>query len=150
MEHGWIYEFEVYTRPKPIGVDITVTGVPLVGKSTKNILAADYRNFLAGDPYNITITRISDNSMVFADSGTLMGGPKQVIPLDWTPQDKNYYLIVAKGDTVIASNEISVIDSEVIAPTPEMPTIALMGIGMLGLLLVVKNNPLKKASRVGN
>ncbi len=33
--------------PQPsIGVDINITGVPFVGKSTKNIMAADFRNFI--------------------------------------------------------------------------------------------------------
>ncbi|VVB84645.1 Cell surface glycoprotein [uncultured archaeon] len=125
-------------RPKPIGVDINITGIPIVGKSTKGILAADYRNFLAGDPYDITITRISDNSKVFADSGTLTGGLKQVIPIDWTPQDKSDYLIVAEGGIVVASNEIKVYDFEVIAPVPELSTIVLMSTGFLGLLGLIR------------
>ncbi len=119
-----------------IGADISITGFPIIGNSTRDILAVNYWNFLAGDQYNITITRISDKSMVFAGSGTLMGGHKQVIPIDWKPHDKSVYLLVAKGDTVVASNEISVSDSRVIASTPE--TLALIGFGVFSLLLVAK------------
>ena len=118
--------------PRPI-VDINITGVLSVGKSTKNVLATDYRNFIAGDPYKINITRISDNLEVFEDSGTLIGGPKQTIPIVWTPKDTSDYLVVAKGDTIVASNKITVIDFEVVAPVPELSTIVLMSAGLLGL-----------------
>ena len=86
-------------------IDINITGVPVVGKSTKKILTADYRNFTAGDPYNITITRISDSLEVFTENGILMGGPKQTIPIGWKPHDKGDYLVVAKGDTISVSNK---------------------------------------------
>jgi len=121
-------------------VDINITGVPFVGKSTKNILAADYRNFTSGDPYNITITRIYDSLEVYTDSGLLTGRPKQTILIDWTPKDTSEYLVVTKGDTIVASNKITVIDSEVIAPIPELGTIVLVATGMLGLIGIRRRN----------
>jgi hypothetical protein len=116
------------------GVDINITGIPVAGESTKGILAADYRNFIAGDPYNITITRISDNLKVFAKNGTLTGEPKQTIPMDWTPQDTSDYLVVAKGDTIVATKKVTLSDSAVISPIPELSTMVLVSTGFLGVL----------------
>jgi endonuclease/exonuclease/phosphatase family metal-dependent hydrolase len=119
-------------------IDINITGVPVVGKSTKNILAADYRNFTAGDPYNITIVRISNSMEVFAEKGILTGGPKQTIPIGWKPHDKGNYLLVAKGDTISVSNKVMVIDSEVVSPVPELSSFVFMSIGLLGLFGLIR------------
>jgi len=96
-------------------IDINITGAPVVGRSTKKILTADYRNFTAGDPYNITIIKISNSLEVFTENGILKGRPEQTIPIGWKPQDKGHYLVVAKGDTISASNKIMAIDSEVVS-----------------------------------
>jgi hypothetical protein len=119
-------------------IDINIKGVPVVGKSTKNILEADYSNFTAGDPYNITITRISDSLAVFTDKGTLMGVPKQTIPIGWKPQDKGDYVVVAKGGTISASNKVTVIDSEVVSPVPEHSSIIFVSIGLIGLFGLIR------------
>ena len=119
-------------------IDINITGVPVVGKSTKKILGVDYRNFTAGDPYNITIIRISDNQGVFTDKGTLIGGPKQAIPIGWKPRDKGDYLMVANGDTISSSKRLSVIDSEVVPPVPELSSIIFVSIGLFGLFGLIR------------
>ncbi|PWB54399.1 MAG: hypothetical protein C3F06_04400 [Candidatus Methanoperedenaceae archaeon] len=119
-------------------IDINITGVPVVGKSTKKILAADYRNFTAGDPYNITIIRISNSMEVFTENGILTGGLKQTIPIGWKPHDKGDYLVVAKGDTISVSKKVMVIDSIVVPPVPELSSIIFISIGLLGLFGLVR------------
>ncbi len=135
-DHAGIVAKLAFSNQKQI--DINITGVPVVGKSTKKILAADYRNFTAGDHYNIKIIRISNSQEVFTENGLLMGGSKQAIPISWKPHDKGDYLVVAKGDTISASNKIMVIDSEVVSPVPELSSFVFMSIGLLGLFGLVR------------
>ncbi|MCE8426426.1 MAG: hypothetical protein J5U17_11695 [Candidatus Methanoperedens sp.] len=70
---------------------------------------------------------------------TLIGGFRQTIPIDWVPKDKSDYLVVAKGDTIVVSNKITVTDSEVAAPVvPELSTIVLVSTGLLGLFGLIR------------
>ena len=116
----------------PIGVDINLTGPLVVGISAKDFLAADYRNFNINDPYNITITRLSDGFEEFSTDGVLAGGSKQTIPIDWKPLTKGNYRVVAKSDTTIAAKE-TLVDMEIVSPIPELSTLALMSAGLIGL-----------------
>jgi hypothetical protein len=119
--------------PRPIGVDISIKGIPVIGKSTMDILAADYRNFNASDPFNLSIIKIDDGSVVYTKNGSLSGGSKENIPIDWTPMVLGDYFVEAKGSTVIAGRSVVIVDSEVITPIPELSTIVLMSTGFLGL-----------------
>jgi hypothetical protein len=67
-----------------------------------------------------------------------MGGPKQTIPIGWKPHDKGDYLVVAKGDTISASNKVTAIDSEVVSPVPELSSIVFVSIGLLGLFGLIR------------
>jgi hypothetical protein len=75
---------------------------------------------------------------VFTDKGTLMGVPKQTIPIGWKPQDKGDYVVVAKGGTISASNKVTVIDSEVVSPVPEHSSIIFVSIGLIGLFGLIR------------
>src|SRR3990172_1835154 len=58
---------------RPTEIIDNMTGIPAANESTENILAEDFMNFNTGDPYNITITRVTDGVVEFNTSGTLMG-----------------------------------------------------------------------------
>ncbi|HWQ96236.1 MAG TPA: NosD domain-containing protein [Candidatus Methylomirabilis sp.] len=124
------YPFEPPTTPTVI---INLSGIIFVNKTTENILGVDYWNFNATDPYNISITRIDDNSTVYIKNGTLKRERKKIIPINWTPQDTRQYLIEAKSNNTVNNRTITVYDFEIVSPIPELSTLALISAGLVGL-----------------
>ncbi|HWQ96112.1 MAG TPA: cohesin domain-containing protein, partial [Candidatus Methylomirabilis sp.] len=115
-----------------------MSGVPLINESTIDILAEDFVNFNSGDPYNITITRVIDGSVEYNASGTLTGGPKETIQVDWVPQTQGSYILRSDANTTTQARLVQVINQKVITPIPELSTIALVSAGMLGLIGLVR------------
>ncbi|CAG1004971.1 hypothetical protein METP2_03608 [Methanosarcinales archaeon] len=111
-----------------------MTGTPVVNESTQNILAEDYMNFNLDDPYNITITRVVNNQVVYSANGTLTGDPKQTIPINWTPTDMGDYILRSDANTITEDKIVQVINQKVISPVPELSTVALTSTDLLGLL----------------
>jgi parallel beta-helix repeat protein len=118
-------------------VKINITGTPQIGKSTGKILKVEYTNFSLGDPYNITITA-PNGTGVYCDSGNLTGANPEIIPINWTPGSTGNHKIEAWGRGMIDSTPLYVYDSAVVSPIPELSTMILTGIGMLGLVFLAR------------
>jgi len=110
-----------------------MSGVPLINQSTMDILAEDFINFNPGDPYNITITRVTGGVVEYNATGILTGGPKQTIKVDWTPQTIGAYILRSDAATETETKVVQVINQKVISPIPELSTMILVSAGLLGL-----------------
>jgi len=110
-----------------------MSGVPLINQSTMDILAEDFINFNSGDPYNITITRVTGGVVEYNATGTLTGGPKQTLKVNWTPQTIGAYILRSDAATVTETKVVQVINQKVISPIPELSTMILVSAGLLGL-----------------
>jgi hypothetical protein len=119
--------------PPPFAVNIEISGIPVIGNVTSNILNVEYINFSSGDPYNISITA-PNGTRVYYDSGTLTGTNLENIPIDWIPSSTGNHTIEAWGRGMIDSTPVYLYDSQVVSPVPEPGTIVLVATGMLGLI----------------
>ncbi len=108
-------------------VDIKISGIPVIGNATSNILKVVYTNFKSGDPYNISITA-PNGTRVYYDSGTLKGTYLEIIPINWTPSSIGNHTIEAWGRGMINSTPVYLYDSEVVSPVPGLVDIKVSGI----------------------
>jgi pimeloyl-ACP methyl ester carboxylesterase len=122
------------TAPVPFAVNINITGIPVMGINTTDILKVEYTNFTSGDPYNISITA-PNATRVYCDSGNLTAGT-EIIPINWTPSTTGNHTIIAWGRGMIDSTPVYIYDSAVVSPIPELSTAILTPAGLLGVLLV--------------
>ncbi len=102
--------------PVPFAVWINITGIPVIGTSTKDILKVEYRNFSLNDPCNISITA-PNGTRVYYDSGNLTGANPEIIPINWTPSTTGNHTIEAWGRGMIDSTPVYIYDSAVVTPT---------------------------------
>ena len=121
------------SSPIHFAVNINISGIPLIGQATDKILKVEYINFNSGDQYNISITA-TNGTRVYYDSGTLTGTNLEVIPIKWTPSTKGNHTIETWGRGMIESTPVYVYASEVVSPVPELGTVVLVAVGMLGLI----------------
>lgn len=119
---------------RPTEIIDNMTGVPVINESTIDIFSEDFMNFSAGDPYMITITKVTDGSVEFNTSGTLQGLAKETIKVDWIPQSMGAYILRSEANTTADARIVRVINQKVISPIPELSTIALVSAGLLGLI----------------
>jgi hypothetical protein len=117
----------------PLAVNINIKGIPVIGHATDKILNVEYTNFNSGDPYNISI-KAPNGTRVYYNSGTLTGTNQEIISIKWTPRSKGNHTIEAWGRGMINSTPVFIYDSEVVAPVPELETIVLVTVGILGLI----------------
>lgn len=99
---------------RPTEITDNITGILLVNQSTSNILAQDYMNFNASNPYNITITRLEDDQIVYTTNGTLTGDTKQTISINWTPTTMGDYLLRSESNTTAGIGVVTVINQKII------------------------------------
>jgi len=98
-----------------------------------NILAEDFMNFSAGDPYMITVIKVADGTVEYNASGTLVGDPKQTVKVAWVPKTMGAYLLRSEANTTADTKIVQVINQKVISPVPELSTIVLVSAGLIGL-----------------
>ncbi len=114
-------------------IKINVTGIPVINQSTSNILKVEYTNFSSNDRYNVSITA-SNGTQVYYEQGWLMGNFIEIKSINWIPKETGNHTVLAYGNFTAGSKNMSVFDSAVIAPVPEVTTIILVSAGMLVLI----------------
>jgi len=82
-------------------ININIIGFPVIGVNTHDILKVEYYGFRPGDAFDISIMN-SNGSLVYHDSGSLIGTDNQIISVDWTPSEmgKNSVEVMGQGEVI--------------------------------------------------
>ena len=119
-------------------IDIDISGTPVVGVSTINIIKVNFTDFTSDSPYFITVFNDTNSDGVLGNGdlqeyktqGWLVGLPVETKYVDWVPQSTGLHWVVSGG----VNYTVYVSDSEQTFPVPEMNTIVLTSAGILGLM----------------
>lgn len=141
-----------YTSPEPtitsLGAEKTPTvrianGMLYVNQNANGSLNVTYGNFSSGDSSDIIIYKdtngngtldIPGDTEVYNQTDALTGSDDQVIKVNWIPDSTGLNWVVANG----VHSSIVVTDIKPVSPVPELVTVALVGIGLIGLMLAFR------------
>lgn len=104
-------------------------------------LSASYTGWVAGNAYSVQVIRDSDGTVVFnhVHSGGLPAA-NYIAEIHWIPAGDlgQTYTVDAWGITSSGRRTWKVETTAPVNPTPELPTSALMAVGLIGLIGVSK------------
>ncbi len=120
----------------PVNVFADTTPIP-------DLQAIFSGGWTSGDTYTIIVKDIETGSNVYSNSGVLTGN--QNFPIHWMPtkispnsQGQNVYEILVTGTSLLKTSKIFVIVTTDPNITPELPTSALMAVGLIGLVSLAR------------
>lgn len=90
--------------------------------------------------YQVSVTDLETNTVVYGPTGTTIGGDPQKVYYAWTPTKlgENKYRVRATGSQITGALETDIIVSTRPGVVPELPTSALLSVGLIGLIGIVK------------
>lgn len=123
-------------------VTINISGTPIVGESTIDIINVNFTDFNKSDTYYITVFNDTNGNLTLDNNdqienyqtGLLEGGTEQIIPVNWTPQSTGLHWVDALGASRSSRRGVFVSDTKEIYPVPELATLILTSAGILGLI----------------
>lgn len=119
-------------------VTINIYDTPVLGEITTDIIKVNFTGFAIDNRYFITVYNDTNNNgdwdsgdqTEYEKNGLLHGDPFQIISVDWTPTVMGLHWVDAGG----VRSHVFVSDTKPIYPVPELGTMALTSVGILGLI----------------
>ena len=116
----------------------TITVYQGIDASVNPGLHALYKGWdtTGGATYEISVTDLDTHSLVFGPSSGIIGTDPKKVYYAWTPAKlgSNHYRVRATGSEITGALEYDVIVSTRPDVVPELPTSALLSVGIIGMI----------------